>query len=80
MRTRIRIARLVAASALVLGTGLSAGAGAASASYSSWAGSIPDSVTAASDDDATLDSSHHGMHDAGSGDADQSPNGQMQAI
>ena len=80
MRTRIRIARLVAASALVLGTGLSAGAGPASASYSSWAGSIPDSVTFAADDDATPDSSHHGIHDAGGGDTDQSPNGQISAI
>lgn len=60
MRTRTRIARLVAASALVLGTGLSLGAGAASASYNSWAGSIPDAVTFGAGADATPDSSHHG--------------------
>ena len=53
---RTGIARLTTASALALALGAS-GAGPASASYSSWAGSVPpdSSVTFAADDDASPD-------------------------
>lgn len=46
---RTRIARLTAASAVVVTVG-ALGAGPASASYSSWAGSVPDVVWAADDE------------------------------
>ena len=55
IRTRIaRITRLTAASALALALGAGA-AGPALASYNSWAGSVPDSVTFAADDGASTD-------------------------
>jgi len=75
---RTRIARLTAASALALALGAS-GAGPASASYSSWAGSVPpdSSVTFAADDDASPDGIGRGsgVNSAVPADDDASPDG-----
>lgn len=63
--TRIRIARLIAASALALGLGVLGAGPALADGQSGWAWSVPDSSTTAEDD---------------AGDEDQAPKGQISAI
>ena len=83
---RTRIARLTAASALALTLGAS-GAGPASASYSSWAGSVPpdSSFTFATDEDASPDGLGRpggitSAEDGATTDGDASTNGQIGSI